>query len=70
MGRIIADELQILGTHGMQAHKYPNMLTMIQNGILQPQKLIQKRICLEEAATALPLMDRFDHPGVQIIDSF
>ncbi|WP_445384059.1 zinc-dependent alcohol dehydrogenase family protein [Robiginitalea sp. IMCC44478] len=70
MGRIIADELQILGTHGMQAHKYPEMLTMIQNGILQPQKLIQKRIHLEEAATALPLMDRFDHPGVQIIDSF
>ena len=70
MGRIIADELQILGTHGMQAHKYPEMLAMIQNGILQPQKLIQKRIHLEEAATALPLMDSFDHPGVQIIDSF
>ncbi|WP_445381188.1 zinc-dependent alcohol dehydrogenase family protein [Robiginitalea sp. IMCC43444] len=70
MGRIIADELQILGTHGMQAHKYPEMLKMIQNGILEPQKLIQKRICLEEAARALPLMDSFDHPGVQIIDSF
>lgn len=70
MSQVIADELQILGTHGMQAHKYPEMLQMIQDGSLQPGKLIRKRISLEEAAKALPQMDRFDHPGVLIIDSF
>lgn len=70
MDRILADELEILGSHGMQAHKYPEMLKMIIDGKLHPEKLIEKTICLEEATIALPNMNKFQNKGVLIINSF
>ncbi|MEZ4795746.1 MAG: zinc-dependent alcohol dehydrogenase family protein [Flavobacteriaceae bacterium] len=70
MDRIIADELEIIGSHGMQAHKYPEMLKMIVDGKLHPEKLIEKTITLEEATVALPNMNKFQNKGVLVINSF
>ncbi len=70
MDQVLANELEIIGSHGMQAHKYPEMLDMISNGKLNPEKLIEKTITLEEATLALPNMDKFEHTGVLVIDSF
>ncbi|NQV15051.1 zinc-dependent alcohol dehydrogenase family protein [bacterium] len=70
MDKIIANELEIVGSHGMQAHKYPEMLSMIQNGKLSPQKLIGKSITLEDARTELVNMDRFTGVGVTVITKF
>lgn len=70
MDRVLADELEIIGSHGMQAHKYPEMLEMIKNGVLQPEKLIEGTISLDEAATALPNMNKFESKGVLVINSF
>ncbi len=70
MDLVVARELEILGSHGMQAHRYPEMLRMIANGILDPSRLIQKKISLEEAASALPAMDRFEYSGVVVVDRF
>ena len=70
MDLIIAGELELLGSHGMQAFKYPEMLAMIQNGSLHPEKLIDRTLSLEEATLALPLMDTFAHRGVMVITSF
>ena len=69
-GLVVANELEILGSHGMQAHRYPQMLAMIAEGSLQPDKLIRRMIGLEEAAEALVNMDRFDEVGVTVIDEF
>ena len=68
MDLVVARELEILGSHGMQAYRYPEMLRMIKSGKLDPTRLIQKRISLEEAALALPAMDKFEHRGVMVID--
>ena len=70
MDKVLADELEIIGSHGMQAYKYPDMLEMIKNGRLQPDKLIEKTISLQEATTALPGMNSFDNKGVLVINSF
>jgi len=70
MDKVLANELEIIGSHGMQAHKYPDMLNMIKSGLLQPEKLIEKTISLEEACSALPNMDLFENKGVLVIDSF
>ena len=70
MDRILADELEIIGSHGMQAHKYPEMLKMIVEGKLHPEKLIEKTITLEEAIVALPNMNKFKNKGVLVINSF
>jgi len=70
MDKVLAHELEIIGSHGMQAYKYPDMLEMIINGKLHPEKLIEKTISLQEATIALPNMYKFDHKGVWVIDSF
>ncbi len=70
MSKVIAYELEIYGSHGMQAHNYPALLRMIEAGKLQPQKLIGSTISLTEAAVALPQMDQFPTLGLQIITQF
>lgn len=70
IGRIIAHELEILGSHGMQAHQYPRLLGMMAAGRLQPGRLVQRTISLEEAPEALEAMGRFAQPGVTVIDRF
>lgn len=70
MGMVIANELEILGSHGMQAHKYPEMLDLILSGKLEPQKLIERTINLKDAIIELPKMGDFAHSGILVIDSF
>ena len=69
-GLVVANELEILGSHGMQAHRYPQMLEMMAAGSLQPQKLIGRTIRLDEAPQALAAMDLFAGVGVTVIDAF
>lgn len=68
MARAIAWELDLLGSHGMAAVDYPRMLELIQRGALQPQRLIERTIGLEEAAELLPRFDRAKVAGMTIID--
>lgn len=70
MDRVIANELEILGSHGMQAHKYPELLALIQAGKLSPARLVEKTISLEEAPEELASMDRFKGTGIAVIDTF
>ncbi|MFM7629632.1 MAG: zinc-dependent alcohol dehydrogenase family protein [Algoriphagus sp.] len=70
MHLVIAKELEILGSHGMQAHAYPDMLQLILAGKMNPEKLIKKRIRLEEAVSALCQMDQFEETGMVMIDRF
>jgi alcohol dehydrogenase len=70
MGLVIGHELEIYGSHGMQAHKYPEMLEMIRLGKLHPEKLIGKTISLEESVNELVKMNHFNGTGVTVIDRF
>jgi len=70
VGKIIGRELEILGSHGMQAHRYPEMLGMIRDGRLDPRKLIGKVISLDEAPKELMDLHNFSGVGVTVIDSF
>jgi alcohol dehydrogenase len=70
MSKVIAHELEILGSHGMQAHRYDAMLAMIESGKLAPEKLIGKRINLEQSIDALMNMDKFEGAGVTVVTEF
>lgn len=70
MSKVIAHELEILGSHGMQAHRYGAMLAMLQTGKLAPDKLIGKTISLEQSIAALMAMDKFEATGVTVITEF
>ncbi|OLP55668.1 alcohol dehydrogenase [Rhizobium rhizosphaerae] len=68
MAQVIAHELEIYGSHGMQAWRYDAMLAMIEAGSLQPQRLLGETISLESAVTALTEMGRKAPDGITIID--
>lgn len=68
MARVIAWELDLLGSHGMAATDYPAMLALIETGELEPQRLIERTIGLEEAARLLPVFDRAAVAGITMID--
>jgi len=70
MGKVLSNELEILGSHGMQAHRYADMLAMIAAGSLEPDRLIGNTICLEDAIAELTSMDKFGSRGVTIITEF
>ena len=70
MGKVIAHELEIYGSHGMQAHDYPAMMQMIESGALHPEQLITRTITLDDTPDALMQMDEFKHIGVTMIDPF
>ena len=70
MDLIIGRELEILGSHGMQAYKYAEMLEMITAGKLAPQKLIGKTVSLEESLDELTGMNNFRGVGLTVIDRF
>lgn len=70
MDKVIAHELEIYGSHGMQANAYPTLLRMIEAGKLQPQKLIGQAISLSQAASELPYMNDFSSLGITIINQF
>lgn len=67
MDRVIADELEILGSHGMAALEYPAMLAKIASGAIDPRLLIGRTISLDEAPEALATMDAAAYPGMTII---
>nr|WP_320143678.1 zinc-dependent alcohol dehydrogenase family protein [uncultured Cohaesibacter sp.] len=70
MAKIIGQELEILGSHGMQAHRYDAMLAMVQSGKLDPARLVGKEISLAEAPEALTTMDSFLSIGATVITRF
>ena len=59
MDRVVAQELEVYGSHGMAAHEYPAMLAMIEDGRLRPDQLVGQVIGLDQAGEALAAMD---HP--------
>lgn len=70
MDRVIAYELEILGSHGMQAHRYGAMLDMVKRGALRPQRLLGAEVRLEDSIDVLTGMDRFGQIGTTVITSF
>ncbi len=70
MGWVMFNELELIGSHGMQAHAYGPMLEMIVSGKLQPDKLINRTVTLEESLEILQSMGETPPTGVVVIDRF
>lgn len=70
MPKIVGQEIELLGSHGMQAHRYGAMLDMINSGKLAPSRLVGDKISLEEAPAALMDMDKFQSVGATVITKF
>ncbi|MDW6025974.1 zinc-dependent alcohol dehydrogenase family protein [Mesorhizobium sp. BAC0120] len=70
MDKVIAWELEIRGSHGMQAFRYQAMMEMIETGKLSPQKLVGRKISLDEVPESLMKMDDFEGKGITVVTRF
>ena len=68
MDRVIAWELDVLGSHGMASVDYPDMLRLVEAGTLRPQALVERVVGLAEGARLLPSVDTASPAGVTLID--
>jgi D-arabinose 1-dehydrogenase-like Zn-dependent alcohol dehydrogenase len=67
MGRVIAHELEIVGSHGMPAHAYGPMIDMVRAGTLRPDLLVTATIGLADAPAALAALGDAARPGITVI---
>ena len=68
MARVIAWELDLLGSHGMAARDYPEMLALVAKGVLDPALLVKREVSLEDGAIALAELDSQVTGGISIIN--
>jgi threonine dehydrogenase-like Zn-dependent dehydrogenase len=68
MDQVIARELAVLGSHGMAAHAYPELLGLVTAGRLRPQVLVTRRLTLDDAGAALAGLG--SSPGIAVVTSF
>jgi D-arabinose 1-dehydrogenase-like Zn-dependent alcohol dehydrogenase len=67
MHRVIALELEILGSHGMAAHAYGPMMAMVAAGTVRPDLLVTRTIGLDDAPAALAAMGTAPSAGATVI---
>ncbi|HET6360037.1 zinc-dependent alcohol dehydrogenase family protein [Streptomyces sp.] len=67
MDRVVPLELEILGSHGMSAHAYPELMAMVASGALRPDLLVTRTIGLAEAPAALAALGGGSATGVTVI---
>ncbi len=68
--RIVLMELQLIGTLGMQAARYPAMLQMVEAGKLSPGAMVTERIGLDDASRVLDQMTNFQNVGTAVITRY
>ncbi len=70
MDQVLSNELEIIGSHGIQSHRYNAIFAMLQAGKLAPERLIGQSITLEQSIEALMAMDHFEAMGVTVVTEF
>lgn len=64
---IVARELQVIGTIGMQAHRYPALLNMVETGKLTPGKMVTNVIPIEDASGVIGSMGSYGTVGTSVV---
>lgn len=68
MHRVISRELEVLGSHGLAAHDYPELLELVTSGRLRPDLLVARTISLDDVPAAFALIGTPEQPpGITLI---
>ncbi|NQD42250.1 zinc-dependent alcohol dehydrogenase family protein [Glutamicibacter halophytocola] len=65
---IVLQELRIIGSANMPIGRYPDMMRMLEQGVLDPGKLITNRVGIEQAGDILTSMGEYRGAGVSVLN--
>jgi alcohol dehydrogenase len=68
MPLIIANELRLIGSHGMQAHRYPQLFAFIESTRLNLKQLLAGTVSLEDVPKLLPLLNESPVAGMRVVE--
>ncbi len=63
MHRVVSRELAVLGSHGLAAHEYPELLELVSSGRLRPDLLVGRTIGLDDVPAAFDLIGTPEQPA-------
>lgn len=66
-GAVVSRELEVVGSHGMAAADYPELLALVADGRLDPRSLLGRVVTLAEAPAELAAMDALVSPSAGIV---
>ena len=64
---MVFKELEVVGSAGMQARCYPEMLRMVESGAINPASLVTEEVSLEGVNGVLEEMSRYNTLGYSVI---
>jgi alcohol dehydrogenase len=67
MDLVIARELQVLGSHGMAAHDYPRLLTLVRSGRFPLARLVSRTLPLDAGPHVLAEVASAATAGVTVL---
>jgi D-arabinose 1-dehydrogenase-like Zn-dependent alcohol dehydrogenase len=67
MHLVVGRELQVLGSHGLPAHAYPQLLSLVASGRMRPDQLITGIIGLDQAGAVLAAMGGTPPTGITVV---
>ncbi|KAL9187531.1 hypothetical protein ACHAXT_001634 [Thalassiosira profunda] len=70
MGMVAGKELEIVSSHGCAAEDMPAILSLVESGRLDPKRLVEREVTLEEGAKVLTDMDKGSPTGIVMITQF
>jgi alcohol dehydrogenase len=70
MGMVAGKELELVGSHGFAADDLPELLQLVASGVLDPSKLVERQVSLQEGAQAIQDMDHGSPLGITMVTQF
>ena len=70
MGLVAGRELELVGSHGFAAQDLPDLLQLVVDGTLDPARLVEQEVTLEEGAQAIEDMDHGSPLGITVVTKF
>jgi len=67
ISRVIRDELEVLGVHGLSSSRFHEVFALMLDGRLDPTAMVTQRLSLSDIPAALPAMGEFAQPGVSVV---
>lgn len=67
MPLVIANELHLIGSHGIQAHRYHTLFEFIRSSRIDLSKMINETVDLRQACELLPSLNRDANAGIKVL---